>query len=292
MKTVKVLTLFCWLQSSFAFAEMTYIYNAPESDLDNRYQYQWAVLQSALDITTKEYGDYKMIAAKTMTERRQVREMISASGSITVMFLDSNPEFEGKLIPVRIPVDKSLVGYRVLLIRKEDKNKFEKVQTLDQLRAFSYGQGQDWIDVKILRANQFKVVTGSNYEGLFVMLSHGRFDVFPRGANEILGEYEAHKEKLPNLYIEKNIILYYPLPMYFWFSKTTQGKKLAERTEEGMWTMIQKGTLDKLFNRYHAESIKKLELNKRKVFRIDNPLLVPETPLDDKKLWFDLNPKR
>ena len=292
MRINKILGIFCFLLYAVEgiSAEMTYIYNAPESALDKRYQFHWAILETALKRTTKEFGAYRMVQAELMSERRQVKEMLSASGKITVMYLDSNPDFEGKLTPVRIPVDKNLVGYRVFLIRKQDKFKFENIQTLNQLRAFTYGQGLGWIDVKILEANHFTVVSGSSYEGLFNMLAHGRFDVFPRGAVEILGEYESHKKQLPDLFIEPNIILYYPLPMYFWFSNNRQGKELAKRAAQGMYKMIDDGSYDTLFEQYHGENIRKLQLNKRKIFRIDNPLLGKETPFNDKRLWFEIKP--
>ncbi len=30
-----------------------------------------------------------------------------------------------------------------------------------------------------------------------------------------------------------DIILYYPLPMYFWFARITEGRRLATGAEEG-----------------------------------------------------------
>ena len=288
----KVLSLSLALQllvlSAVANAMMTYIYNAPESAQDSRYRYQWKILQTALDKTVPKYGAYQMLKAEVMSERRQQKELISASGKLTVMYLDTNPTLEKKLVPVRIPVDKNLVGYRVFLIRKQDAPRFASIHSLEELKKFSYGLGLGWLDVDILRANGFKVVTGSSYEGLFDMLMHRRFDVFLRGANEVLGEYEARKKSLPDLYIEPNILLYYPLPMYFWFSKTREGRYLAKRVEDGMWMMIHDGSYDRIFNQYQGYKIKQLNLKHRKLFKIRNPLLVPETPFADKRLWFDL----
>ena len=88
------------------------------------------------------------------------------------------PELEERLIPVRIPVDKDLGGYCVLLVRREDRHRFEGVRSVSDLRRFKIGLGYGWIDVDILRANGFEVVTGSSYEGLFEMLVHRRFDGF------------------------------------------------------------------------------------------------------------------
>jgi ABC-type amino acid transport substrate-binding protein len=266
---------------------MTYIYNAPESKLDKRYLYHWEILRTALEKTKKKYGAYRMVGSEFMTEKRQAFELENATGKLTVMYLGTKPEFEKNLIPIRIPVDKNLGGYCIFLIRKENEGRFRSVTTIEDLRKFTYGLGLGWIDVDILRSNTFKVVTGSNYDGLFEMLINRRFDVFLRAAVEIIDEFEERKEKMPDLKIEDNLILYYPLPMYFWFSRTEEGKRLAARAEEGMRQMIRDGTYDRIFMNYQQYKIERLDLKHRKIFRIQNPFLVPETPFNDKRLWFD-----
>src|SRR5258708_26775524 len=194
---------------------MTYIYHPPESPLDVRYQYHWEILRTALERTKTKWGPYRMVASERMTESRQRYEIEHATGKLTVMYLSTTPEFESTLVPVRIPVDKNLGGYCVFLIRAEDKLRFAKVKTLDDLRRFSYGLGLGWVDVEILKANGFNVVTGSNYDGLFEMLVQKRFDVFLPAATEVLDEYDQPHKTLSDLTIEDNILLYYPLPMYF-----------------------------------------------------------------------------
>jgi ABC-type amino acid transport substrate-binding protein len=274
------------LAPSFAENPMTYIYNGPESSLDVRYSYQWEILRAALERTSKKYGPYRMTPSVTMSERRQVFELKNATGRLTVMYLDSTPEHERDLLPVRIPVDKNLVGYRIFLIRKEDQAKFRSIKSLADLKKFTFGLGSDWIDVRIFRANHFKVVTGSNYDGLFHMLINKRFDIFSRGANEVMEEYVERKSQMPDLQIEETMMLYYPAPMYFWFSRSQEGEALARRVREGMTGMIADGTYDKIFKTYYGRAIEGLDLKHRKIFRITNPFLVPETPLKDKRLWF------
>ncbi|HEX3577866.1 MAG TPA: hypothetical protein VHY33_04810 [Thermoanaerobaculia bacterium] len=265
---------------------MTYIYHAPESSLDVRYLYHWEILRTALERTTPKWGPYRMVPSGFMTERRQAFELKNATGKLTVMYLSTTPDFEQHLIPIRIPVDKNLGGYCVFLIRRDEQNRFAAVRSIDDLRRFSYGLGLGWIDVDILKANGFRVVTGSSYDGLFEMLVNRRFDVFLRAATEVLDEFGKRKESLP-LAIEEGIVLYYPLPMYFWFPKTEEGRRLAARAEEGMRMMIADGTYDRIFDSYQRQKIEKLRLKERRIFRIANPLVGAETPFADKRLWFD-----
>lgn len=266
---------------------MRYVYNGPESARDVRYQYHWEILRTALEKTRPKWGDYLMVASETMTEQRQRLELMNATGQLNVMYLSTTPEFERKLTGIHIPVDKNLGGYCVFLIRDGEQARFAKVRTLDDLRKFSYGLGLGWIDVGILRASHFDVVTGSSYDGLFGMLEQKRFDVFLRAATEVLDEYEKQKGKENRLAIERTILFYYPLPMYFWFPKTDEGRRLAARAEEGMRMMIADGTYDQIFDRYQRKKIETLRLKERKLFSIANPNVGPETPFADKKLWFD-----
>jgi len=265
----------------------TYIYHPPESALDVRYLYHWDVLRTALEKTRPKWGPYRMAASERMTEQRQAFELKNATGKLTVMYLSTTPDFEKTLIPVRIPVDRNLGGYSVFLIRRDQLPRFANIKTLDDLRRFRWGVGLGWIDVDILRHSGFTVVTGSSYEGLFEMLSNRRFDVFLRASVEVLDEYDQRKAALPDLFIEPSLILYYPLPMYFWFPRTAEGRRLAMRAEEGMRMMIADGTYDRIFDKYQRWKIERLHLKERRVFCIDNPNVGPETPFADKRLWFD-----
>ncbi len=274
--------------SCFADQEvMKYIYHPPESKKDVRYLYHWEILETALEKTKNKWGDYHMQPSEFMTEKRQALELMNVTGKLTVMYLSPTPNFRKSLLPIRIPVDKNLSGYFVFLIRKENQSKLDSVNTLIDLHKFEYGLGHGWVDVGIMESHGFKVVTGTTYDGLFEMLYEKRFTLFPRSAVEIIDEYELRKNMMPDLHIEESIVFYYTLPMYFWFSNTTEGKRLADRAQEGMWAMIEDGTYDKLFGKHFREKIKRLRLNERKMFKIDNPNLGSETPFSDKRLWFD-----
>jgi len=272
---------------SSAADAMTYIVHSPESPLDVRYLYHWEILRTALDATAAKWGPYRLEQSESMTEHRQAFELKNATGRLTVMYLSTTPDFERTLIPVRIPVDRNLGGYCILLIRRGDQPRIDAARSVDDLRALTFGLGLGWIDVDILRGNGFRVVTGSSYDGLFEMLVNRRFDVFPRAAVEVLDEHAQRKEALPALAIEENLIFYYPLPMYFWFAKTEEGRRLAARAEEGMRRMIDDGTYARIFDKYQRSKIERLRLRQRRILSIGNPLVGPETPFADKRLWFD-----
>ena len=90
--------------------------------------------------------------------------------------------------------------------------------------------------------------------------------------------------------IESELLLYYPLPVYFWFARTDEGRMRARRVEEGMHTLIADGTLDRLFAEEYAATIEQLGLERRRMLMIANPHLSSNHPFDKAAYWFTPTP--
>jgi ABC-type amino acid transport substrate-binding protein len=188
---------------------------------------------------------------------------------------------------VNIAIDKGILGYRVLLIRKQDQARFDRVESLEDLKRVTIGQGAGWKDVDILATNGLQVITGPNYEGLFEMLIKRRFDAFSRSVDEIGSEFDERKAALPDLAIEKHLLLHYPIPRYFWFNLGEVGERLAARVEEGLRKLIADGTLDRIFRKHFQTKLEALDLLKRRLIEIRNPYLPSNVSQPDEKLPFD-----
>jgi ABC-type amino acid transport substrate-binding protein len=172
----------------------------------------------------------------------------------------------------------------VALIARNRQAHVDKIRNLDDLRKEHIGQGIGWGDVAIYKANGIKVHT-AGYESLFKMVAANRIDLFPRGINEVFPEYAARHDAIPNLAVEKNLLIYYPWPYYFFFNKSN--KALAKRVETGLRKMMKDGSFDVLFMKYNRASILKANLKNRRIIRIVNPALPKDTPLADASLWFN-----
>lgn len=258
----------------------------PESKDDTRFNYAIELLDLALNKTTSFGRSYELVPAIDMNVGRAIDYLKRGDEkTVNVLWTTTSKEREALMLPIRIPIRKGLLGYRIFLIRKQDKEKFAAIKSIEELKKLKVGQGHIWNDVKIFQANGFGLVKGSSYEGLFEMLCKGRFDYFSRGINEAPTEYETRKGKLPNLWVEETILLYYPWPKYFFTSK--KNPTLAIQIEQGLKMMINDGSFDKHFFKYHHDDIKKVNLQKRFFFVLHNPLLPSTTPLDRKELWFD-----
>lgn len=257
----------------------------PHSEIDQRHLYNNAILSEALEKTIQVYGDYEIELTLHGTQRdRALAELISGR-NINVHIVPTRHEWEEKTLPIRIPIVKGLLGYRLFLIKRQNIKKFSYIKSLDELKVLKAGLRQQWSTTKAMKSLGFKVVTGSNYEGLFSMLMADRFDYFPRGVNEIFSEFNRRSQALPDMAIEPSKALYLPLPTYVFISP--KYPKLAERIETGLWEMIQDGSLDNLFWEYYKSSIQQAALAQRQIFTVNNPFLSPKTPFDQKNLWFD-----
>jgi hypothetical protein len=245
-------------------------------------------LQAALDRTSASYGPAKVAYLRgVVNEKRRVSLLIHGSPILDVITRPTAKDIEKQLDPIRIPIEKGLLGYRIFLIRAADQPTYSKVQTLDALKRLRAGQEKDWLDVTIYRSNGFDLVTGSNYESLFEMLANDRFDYFPRGVTEVFSEFNSHHKLLPNLAVERDLMIHYPFASYFWVANNKKGAVLRRRITEGLESMIRDGSFDAFFWRFYRASIERAGLEHRRVFEIENTMLPDTMPLDRPELWFD-----
>ena len=224
------------------------------------------------------------ISTNDMTQAR-VNEEVRIGGNLDLAWTSSDAKMEATVLPIRIPLFKGLLGYRILIINKYDQAKFDRVETLEDLKQLTFGQGRTWADTNILEANGFTVIKTNKYPSLFYMVEGGRFDAFPRGVHEPFGELAQRPEL--ELAVEKNLMLAYKMPFYLFVSKNNP--ELAKDIETGFNRAIADGSFDEAFMNAPEvkDVIEKANMKNRKVFYIDNPTLSEETPLDRAELWFD-----
>jgi hypothetical protein len=243
------------------------------------------VFDEALKRTQKRYGPYRYVSSTLTFSRERMLEELQQGTLLNAAMVVTQPSWEEKLIPIRIPIDMGLSGLRISLIREDAQNKIAAVHSVDELKALRMGVGAGWSSRKVAEADGFQIVPAENYDSLLKMLSQDRSDYFPRSLNEAFSEYDSWHADHPELTIDKKLLLNLPLPTYVFISP--KAPQLAKRIEEGMESMVQDGTLRKLMLQFNADVIKRADLCSRMVLQIDNPLLPEKTPLARKELWFD-----
>lgn len=264
------------------------LYPRPLSEKDTRFDYHLSLLREALRRTETQFGSFELRPTQmVMNQKRQFKLLLTGSPLLDVVIKPATVERERLLRPVRIPLEKGLLGWRILLIHRRDREAVARIRSLEDLQAFSFGQGHGWSDVPILRHNGLSVTEGNSYEGLFRMLHADRFQLFPRGAGEALHEWDERHGRLDGLEVEQTLLLHYPFARYFWTAANERGRRLRERISMGLESMIADGTFDARFRAYHGEILARARFDRRRLIHLQNPDMPPDMPLGRRNLWFD-----
>ena len=244
--------------------------------------YAIAALRVAL---ANQDEDYKVVVAEDqITLARAVDDL--EQDSMDVMWMPADAAVEARLLPIRFPLLKGLLGHRICIINPAEQGTFDRVETMDDLKRLTFGQGQGWSDVEILKSNGLNVVTTSKYQNLFYMVEGGRFDGFPRGVMEPWAEIASRPEL--DLVVEKRVVLIYRLPFYLFVRKDE--RHLANKIMQGFETALKNGSFDEFFynNNLVKDALTRSNLSGRAAFHLHNPALTPETPLEREDYWLDL----
>ncbi len=231
-------------------------------------------------------GDYRVeVTTDPITQTRAIERL--ETDQMEVMWLASNREVEERLLPIRFPLLKGLLGYRIFIINPERQDRFDRVDSFEDLKQLTFGQGAGWPDIEILESNGLEVITTSKYDNLFYMVEGGRFDAFPRGVLEPWTELAAHPD-LP-LTVEENLVLVYTLPFYLFVSPDKP--ELAQAIHDGLDQALAAGRFDEYF--YGTDMIEdaltRSNLKSRRPFPLKNPSLTEATPLEREEYWLTLD---
>lgn len=219
---------------------------------------------------------------KPIGQGRAIRDLAGLQPDISLLWSMTSEEREQQLLPVRLPMDRGLMGWRLLLIRRGDAERFAGIRSLDALRRMTAGQLYDWPDTAILRANGLTVGTTSVYDSLFTMLARGRVDYFPRSVVEIQDEMRQFGAA-NDLMIAPGLMLRYPAANYFFVSR--QNPQLAADLQRGLEKALEDGSLGVLFTSTFRQRLKPLRLAERREIALKNPFMPAATPLHRPELW-------
>ncbi len=261
----------------------------PESEKDLRQTYYLNLLKLALDKTKEQYGDYSIVHVEAGLQRRRTVLIARGSEGLDVIWTMTDIDREKKMLPVRIPLLKDLMGFRVSIVSEARREILRDIKTLDELKKLTALQGHDWPDTNILLANGFKVDTATNYESMFLMMSQNRADYFPRGINEPFDEVRARPDL--KLVVDDNIMLQYFAPFFFFVN--TRRPALRDRIEQGLNKALADGSFDRAFynDPSNKEMISRLNFKKYRVFKLNNPFLTEETRKLEGRKEFTFHPE-
>jgi len=181
-----------------------------------------------------------------MTTPRIVRTIKNNTpDSVNIFWAASSPELENTLTAIPVPIERGLIGFRVLVIRQDHLPRIEQISNEISLRTISLLQGLGWSDAAILRKNGFSV-TEAVPDNLYNMLAAGRADAFPRSVIDVDRELRAQQKLHTGLIIAPGIAITYPRFGVFFFV-SSDNKPLRLALEKGLQTALKDGSFLKLY---------------------------------------------
>jgi hypothetical protein len=249
---------------------------------DPKQSYFVDLLTLSLEASKEKYGPYQLKPLSINMAQGRTSLMLQQSQLIDLTWRMTSTELEDTLQAVYFPILKGMMGYRIFIIQNNKQQMFPKELTLENLKKIPLGQGINWADTDILKANGFRVTSGNDIS-LLDMLKKGRFTFFPRGIHEPWLEITNE----PSLSVEKNFMLKYPAPVFFFVNK--HNIYLQQRLTYGLTQLLESGQFEAFFLNHPitANIMTKANVTNRRVFTLKNPLLSEQvkTLLKNKALW-------
>lgn len=242
----------------------------------SRQQYEREIVEAALKATNASHGNWKLQEDLTDYPLAADEASVFRSKGFDIFgTVAGNAKLaDEKKILIPVPLMKGLLGYRILIIRAADKEKFAAIKSAQQLQQLRMGIPSTWADAELFRHNGYKVEEKGSFDDLFTRLENNEFDYVTFGANEVAGVFNERAAKSGKLMVDSSLLVFYPFPLVFYVNP--DNTVLAERVTHGLQIISRNGELDKIFNRYFDADLKTVNLPERKMITLKNPILPAE----------------
>jgi hypothetical protein len=244
----------------------------PELKNDNYHLTEVEIIKLALDKTMATDGPYEIREIPSMNRARTLSALTNNIYPNLALMMSYDDEIvaPGLLRYIDIPIDFGANSYRICLMRQDLKDELAKVTSVEQLRKYTFGAGIGWLDVKILRHNNFKVIEQNNAQNIVRMTKAGRVDLFCRGFGEIFFELQ-HDVETTGLAYDETFAIYYPLPKFLFLHHSSA--QAFERIKRGLMLADRDGSLKQLWFKNNQLGIEKSHLKKRRIFKLEKPII-------------------
>ncbi len=272
-------TLLAVLMTTSVFArEITYPNQSGTGDQSLGY--------SVLNLVLSKSGSDMTIALdlRSATPGRII--LMLEQGEVDVVDGGYSPDVAKQHELIYLPFDMGLSGWRIFITSPQTAKQLESVQSLEDLKPFTFGQGQGWYDVKILENAGLKVITPPKLSNLFGMVNSQRFDLLPLGSNEAFALMDRFTKSDTQLVIDDHVTLVYPFGRFFYVRKTDTELKRAIIT--GMNRALDDGSLLSLLKKhpYSKDAFDRANLRDRIQIQIETPGMNEAFETIDPKWWY------
>lgn len=206
------------------------------------------------------------------TNQTRLNQLLVEGETLDAAWLPANDERMSSLNAISIPLYQGLHGKRLLLINKNKARQFAEVTSVQDLTKFVGLQRHDWSEYEILVKNGLQINGDLEPQGMLRALNQGVGDYFPRSALTIIRELQRSNDDA--LQIDENLLITYPV--YYLLFLSPKQPELAEALKKGFFTIYSNGEFQNIFNQFFETRLAPLNLTKRTVLTLENPILSKE----------------
>jgi len=251
---------------------------------DHRRDFSRLVLRAVMERTVDQFGPYRIDEATVFMERPRLLSELQTGQLVNIVGIQADAQWMKALPYVPIPFDLGLQSWRLLLTNASTQPQLRQMARNGQLAQARAGVATSWVFRTILEQNHYRTVLGNNREGLFTMLSAGRFDYLPRTMTEVFGEFDAFHQKYPRMVIDDSVVLYARVPMLFFIAP--HNGRLQQRVTTGMEAIFKDGTLARMVLDYYRPDLQRAQLCGRMRIELRNDSL-DQALQARRELWLD-----
>lgn len=267
MKRMTVLLIFFVFTQSSIFPQENKISMSVFTLTDQSHNYYLELLDKSLEAIG--YSLELELLADVSRRRREF--MLDQDDTVCLHRFLQTEERDRRWYSIDIGLTDSLVGKRILFIKRGNQHLFDQVQTLDDFRSLNFvgGFGEGWFDIDIWEHNDLLYyIKKGEWNHLYYMLDGGNrgIDYLSRGFTEILYEAELYSF----LDIEERLILIYDRDFHFYLSDKA-GELYGEIIKEALFKAEESGLMDQLIRKYWNDSFDILHYDERVKIFLESP---------------------
>lgn len=232
--------LLCYLFLSFSnFAATTVTTVGKQKPADASHDYFINLLRLALNESSTEYGEAVVKTVPHPSQERVIK-LLGEGNFYDVIWSGSSETREKKLLKVAFPLFKGGLGWRGLVIKRQDIEKFSAFNTLNDLSEVIACQGSHWPDADILEQAGLTIYRVGHFDAMLQMVELQRCDYLTLSIFEGQAELDLVQKSFPNLIFFQQLIIQYPLTMNFFVN--INNVELASRLKLGLKKLHDSGS--------------------------------------------------
>lgn len=199
----------------------------------------------------------------------QAFDALAQGKQLDVVVSAVNAQLEARSLPIYIPLDRGLLGFRVCFIHQDHQPEFELLGNKYDLvdKQLKIGLGVGWPDTKIMLANHVNVSAFDSTEMIFDALMAEQIDCYSRSVAEIQQENLLSQE----IIIEQSVGFIYPLTDIIYVSNSAPA--LHAELSRGLALAIEDGSFDELISKHYGQVLSDMNFYFRNLIILENPFI-------------------